>query len=108
MYKKKLQNEATGVRPPHSLLLTAAALRLPHFVLSDYIGAFLRYPSINKARHPALSALFHTLFAYTISGSVCTTISSAESNLSETRITDETAVTYSTTNDAIEIVTICP
>ena len=54
MYKKKLQNEATCVRPPHLPLLTAAALCSPHFLscTKDESSALLLIGST-----PSLAAL---------------------------------------------------
>jgi hypothetical protein len=58
MYKKKLQNEATCVRPLHLPLLTAAALCSPHFLSctkTSHLPYFLSDPAY--LQRPSLAAL---------------------------------------------------
>lgn len=86
MYKKKLQNEATCVRPLYLLLLTAATLCSPHFLLctkTSHLPYQIQLPSasfISRPRHSLPSRFMPASYLSVICSSfaVCiTTIKSA-------------------------------
>jgi hypothetical protein len=80
MYKKKLQNEATCVRPLHLPLLTAAALYSPHFLLctkTSHLPYWIQLSSasfIGRPRHSLPSRFMPALHLSIIYSSfaICT------------------------------------
>jgi hypothetical protein len=106
-YKKKPQNKATCIRPPHLPKFHRCCAGSPHFILLLII--LVLSSRMSRGQSEASTRIHLDSFSFPLTcimaGGLCTTITSGWSNPANTTITHETTVTYSAAR-SIEMVTV--